>query len=70
MTIQECQATALAEILNDCFHELIAGHPGVNPCEVMSMFVRMNLKSGDKDECHCNGIEFVQRLDEELKKIS
>jgi hypothetical protein len=67
MSIEECQATVLAEILNGCFHELMAGHSGVNPCEVITKFARMNLASDDKDSCHCNGIEFVQRLESELK---
>ena len=67
MTIEECQVTVLAEILNDCFHQLMEGHPGVPPCEVLTMFVRLNLHSESKDSCHCSGIEFVQQLEEELK---
>ena len=67
MSIEECQATILAEILNGCFHELMAGHPGTNPCEVITKFAAMNLKSENKDSCHCCGIEFVQRLESELK---
>lgn len=67
MTTKECQATALAEILNDCFHQLMEGHPGVPPCEVLTKFVSMNLHSETDERCHCNGIEFVKQLEDELK---
>lgn len=67
MTIEECQVTVLAEILNDCFHQLMEGHPGVPPCEVLTKFVRLNLHSETDESCHCNGIEFVKQLEDELK---